>query len=173
MFRSQSRDRSSSPDEKKKKHKKHKKHKSHKRENSDVEQYVKTEKIEEDVIIPGLGTDSPQQSNIPLKTEEQDAPRGDGTSLSIEETNKLRIKLGLKPLDVNGAGGATAGGETKKDDFVHQPPENISSKMKQEKIKEKLKQMKKKREINKKLGKVSFSEKLTLCDFHLFCEINL
>ncbi|VDN26977.1 unnamed protein product [Dibothriocephalus latus] len=74
--------------------------------------------------------------------------------MSIEETNKLRAKLGLAPLDV--------GTEKKPDDgtpqflnsdenFVHVPAKNISEIRRTEQIQEKLKTMREKRELMEKL----------------------
>ncbi|KAM9856492.1 U4/U6.U5 tri-snRNP-associated protein 1 [Aulostomus maculatus] len=71
-------------------------------------------------------------------------------SLSIEETNKLRAKLGLKPLELN---------ENKKELGTKEEPlvaETINPSLiqKQKEIKEKLAAMKEKRLLNQKLGKV-------------------
>lgn len=71
-------------------------------------------------------------------------------SLSIEETNKLRAKLGLKPLDLN---------ENKKELGTKEEPmvaETINPVLikKQKDMKEKLAAMKEKRIMNQKLGKV-------------------
>nr|XP_040234929.2 U4/U6.U5 tri-snRNP-associated protein 1 [Anopheles coluzzii] len=93
---------------------------------------------------------------------------GAGDSLSIEETNKLRAKLGLRPLEV-GSGtksaadtGSKAGepeGSTEKlkDDwgeFYHKPAKNLSEKTKEEKMREKLKERKEKRAIEEKLKRL-------------------
>lgn len=71
-------------------------------------------------------------------------------SLSIEETNKLRAKLGLKPLDLN---------ETKKEVGTKEDPKvaetiNPISIRQQKDMREKLAAMKEKRLLNQKLGKV-------------------
>lgn len=80
-------------------------------------------------------------------------------SLSIEDTNKLRSKLGLKPLDV----GTSANNKNKKDDekkkddlgeFYHKPAENLQKKAEQEKIKAKLAEIREKRILNNKYNKV-------------------
>lgn len=76
------------------------------------------------------------------------------SSLSIEETNKLRAKLGLKPLEVD-TGPREGTTDLYKDDlgeFRHKPAINISEKEKSEKIKEKIKMMKQKREIESSLS---------------------
>ncbi|XP_039254458.2 U4/U6.U5 tri-snRNP-associated protein 1-like [Styela clava] len=77
---------------------------------------------------------------------------GEGDSLSIEETNKLRLKLGLKPLDVGGSSGNAT--ESKKEEFVHAPAEDLWEKKKQDDIREKLRAIKEKRNLNKKMGKI-------------------
>lgn len=71
-------------------------------------------------------------------------------SLSIEETNKLRAKLGLKPLDLN---------ETKKELGTKEEPIvaetiNPAAIKKQKEMRERLAAMKEKRILNQKLGKV-------------------
>ncbi|XP_008314817.1 U4/U6.U5 tri-snRNP-associated protein 1 [Cynoglossus semilaevis] len=71
-------------------------------------------------------------------------------SLSIDETNKLRAKLGLKPLELN---------ETKKELGTKEDPMvattiNPVLIQQQKDIKEKLAAMKEKRLLNQKLGKV-------------------
>lgn len=71
-------------------------------------------------------------------------------SLSIEDTNKLRAKLGLKPLDLN---------ETKKELGTKEEPIvaetiNPAAIQKQKEMREKLAALKEKRILNQKLGKV-------------------
>ncbi|XP_063059230.1 U4/U6.U5 tri-snRNP-associated protein 1 [Engraulis encrasicolus] len=71
-------------------------------------------------------------------------------SLSIEETNKLRAKLGLKPLELN---------EEKKELGTKEDPKvaetiNPITISKQKDMREKLAAMKEKRLLNQKLGKV-------------------
>eukprot|EP00058_Branchiostoma_floridae_P024547 XP_002610037.1 hypothetical protein BRAFLDRAFT_238017 [Branchiostoma floridae] len=73
---------------------------------------------------------------------------GEG-ALSIEETNKLRAKLGLKPLDV-----ADAEDKTENKEDVHAPAINLGEKKKADELREKMKAMREKREMNKKLGKI-------------------
>ncbi|XP_065199824.1 U4/U6.U5 tri-snRNP-associated protein 1 isoform X2 [Planococcus citri] len=82
-------------------------------------------------------------------------------SLSIEETNKIRLKLGLKPLDVSSAKPQendkekkeTFGG-TDMGEFVHKPAENIATKTFNEKLKEKIALKREKRLLEQKLAKV-------------------
>ncbi|CAG9113682.1 unnamed protein product [Plutella xylostella] len=72
-------------------------------------------------------------------------------SLSIEETNRLRAKLGLKPLEA--AEKPTEDGKFKDDlgEFYHAPAANIAQQKKSEKIREKLNERKEKRLIEQKL----------------------
>ncbi|RZF44531.1 hypothetical protein LSTR_LSTR002304 [Laodelphax striatellus] len=84
-------------------------------------------------------------------------------SLSIAETNKLRAKLGLKPLAV---GPAQPVEDAKKKpasqllsgtdmgEFVHRPADNIAAKLKAEKLKAKLAEKKERRAIENKLSRV-------------------
>uniref|UniRef100_A0A182K3N6 U4/U6.U5 tri-snRNP-associated protein 1 n=1 Tax=Anopheles christyi TaxID=43041 RepID=A0A182K3N6_9DIPT len=91
---------------------------------------------------------------------------GAGDTLSIEETNKLRAKLGLRPLEV-GSGSRSSdnskGGEPErstdklKDDwgeFYHKPAKNLSEKTQEEKMREKLKERREKRAIEEKLKRL-------------------
>lgn len=84
------------------------------------------------------------QTDIQPKSASGDA------SLSIEETNKLRAKLGLKPLELN---------ETKNEVGTKEDPKvaetiNPVTIQKQKDMREKLAALKEKRILNKKLGKV-------------------
>lgn len=86
--------------------------------------------------------------------------------MSIEETNKLRAKLGLKPLEVNSGPVEPStsdkaknpeGLSTYKDDwgeFLHKPADDLAEKAEVKKIREKLEQRKEKRKIEEKLLKV-------------------
>lgn len=81
-------------------------------------------------------------------------------SLSIEETNKLRAKLGLKPLEV-GYGDANTSAKKddgkKKDDlgeFYHKPAENWAEKAEREKLRTKFAEHREKRQMQSKLAKV-------------------
>ncbi|XP_068177640.1 U4/U6.U5 tri-snRNP-associated protein 1 [Antennarius striatus] len=107
-----------------------------KAERSSGEPRVKKEKV--DVGYDESNTDTAPQS-----------ASGDA-SLSIEETNKLRAKLGLKPLELN---------ENKKELGTKEEPivaETINPVLiqQQKEIREKLAAMKEKRILNQKLGKV-------------------
>ncbi|XP_047491011.1 U4/U6.U5 tri-snRNP-associated protein 1-like isoform X2 [Penaeus chinensis] len=89
--------------------------------------------------------------------------------LSIEETNKIRAKLGLKPLKVENAVPRTEGdeeegkgddteeqkaGTSTLDEFVHKPAENLAQKLQVEKLREKIALQREKRRIKEKLRKV-------------------
>lgn len=90
-------------------------------------------------------------------------------SLSIEETNKLRAKLGLKPLELN---------ENKKELGTKEEPlvaETINPVLikKQKDMREKLAAMKEKRILNQKLGKVkTLAEDDCLEDIAVWVEKN-
>ncbi|XP_048522458.1 U4/U6.U5 tri-snRNP-associated protein 1 isoform X2 [Dendroctonus ponderosae] len=81
-------------------------------------------------------------------------------SLSIEETNKLRAKLGMKPLDVGTSEASTSASKNsgkKKDDlgeFYHKPAENWAEKAEREKLRTKLAEHKEKRQLHNRLSKV-------------------
>lgn len=93
---------------------------------------------------------------------------GAGDCLSVADTNKLRAKLGLKPLDM---GGTTAGPSSSSDapkksseghtmhkdewgEFFHKPADNIAQKIQAEKLREKFRQKKEMRLQEEKLKKV-------------------
>ena len=107
----------------------------------------------------------------------QDKGHGSDLSLTIEETNRLRAKLGLKPLDVGTRPSAGVKAEHDKgplnlkpgeeegeiiDDFkvtvnqedVHVPAINMGEIKKSQKLKERMAEMRQKRLMNAKLGKV-------------------
>ncbi|XP_002737972.2 U4/U6.U5 tri-snRNP-associated protein 1-like [Saccoglossus kowalevskii] len=78
-----------------------------------------------------------------------------GMSLSIEETNKLRVKLGLKPLEVDGEKkDESAEVPYDKREDVHKPAVNLAQERKREEIRQKMEMIKEKRRINQKLNKV-------------------
>lgn len=90
------------------------------------------------------------------ENENSNAPSSSAESLSIEETNKLRAKIGLKPLDVSTNDKKLSDGKKKDDwgEFYHKPAENWAHKAEREKIKGKLAVCKEKRQLQHKLGKV-------------------
>ncbi|XP_036272429.1 U4/U6.U5 tri-snRNP-associated protein 1 isoform X2 [Pipistrellus kuhlii] len=75
---------------------------------------------------------------------------GDASSLSIEETNKLRAKLGLKPLEVN----AVKKEAGTKEEPVAADIINPMALRQREELREKLAAAKEKRLLNQKLGKI-------------------
>lgn len=88
---------------------------------------------------------------------------GAGDSLSIVETNKLRAKLGLKPLQLDDGASSSSSSKKKtsaqgeplyKDEwgeFVHKPANNISEKLQADKLREKFRQNKEKRALEEKM----------------------
>lgn len=97
----------------------------------------------------------------PPKLDRSPEQSGGGAveSLSIEETNKLRAKLGLKPLEVNdnkGDDDKRKDGKIKDDlgEFYHKPAGHLGVKAQQEKLKQKLAERKEKRKLEAKLSKV-------------------
>lgn len=96
---------------------------------------------------------------------------GAGDCLSVAETNKLRAKLGLKPLDMGGPSASSATATSAEappqksaegysmhtdewGEFYHKPADNIAQKLQAEKLREKFRQKKEKRLLEDKLKKV-------------------
>ncbi|XP_031840673.1 U4/U6.U5 tri-snRNP-associated protein 1 [Nomia melanderi] len=154
--RHRSRSRSYTPErEKSEKHRHHKKHRRKERKDydSDVE-------IVNAPPPPKISKSSHPSTPPPPEISKQRSPsptKGGATqtSLSIEETNKLRAKLGLKPLEVD---------STPKDDpnkikddlgeFYHKPAPDVNEKLRTQKLKEKIGTQKQKRQIEANLSKV-------------------
>ncbi|XP_033733717.1 U4/U6.U5 tri-snRNP-associated protein 1-like [Pecten maximus] len=86
------------------------------------------------------------------KSQPASSSGGGDASLSIEETNRIRAKLGLKPLEVNS--GTSRDGEKKADEDVHKPAISITQEKQTEKLREKMERMKEKRRLNEKLSNV-------------------
>ncbi|KAG8223738.1 hypothetical protein J437_LFUL003103 [Ladona fulva] len=170
------RSRSHSPEKPKEKHRHHKKHhkerkkdKTAKERNGDVhvdKTTLKRESSFEDLSIPPPPKILCTRTPSPPVISAPESSRSDN-SLSIEETNKLRARLGLKPLKLEdgspkkSADGSGEGSQPKVVDggidmgeFVHKPAESISEKVKSEKIKQKIHDRKEKRSIEAKLSKV-------------------
>lgn len=112
---------------------------------------------------------APPAPKISRQTKSRSASpdKGAGDVLSVEETNKLRAKLGLKPLEVgDSAAVAETSDKPKKDaegnllrkdewgEFYHKPAGNIKEKIEAEKIREKIRQRKEKRHLEDKLKRV-------------------
>ncbi|VVC93728.1 unnamed protein product [Leptidea sinapis] len=96
--------------------------------------------------VVGMRRTSVERSVSPIAQ-----PSSNQESLSIEETNKLRAKLGLKPLEVTEK--IADDGKIKDDlgEFYHKPAANITQQKKAEKIRERLEERKEKRKLEKKL----------------------
>ncbi|XP_066597761.1 U4/U6.U5 tri-snRNP-associated protein 1 isoform X2 [Prorops nasuta] len=154
--RHRSRSRSYSPErEKSEKHRHHKKHR--RKERKDYDSDVEIVNVPPP---PKISKSSHLSTPPPPEISKQHSPSpakggASQTSLSIEETNRLRAKLGLKPLEVD---------NTSKDDpnkikddlgeFYHKPAPNANEKLKTEKLKEKVGLQKQKRQIEATLSKV-------------------
>lgn len=84
-------------------------------------------------------------------------------TMSIEETNKLRAKLGLKPLQVDDGGDDDKKGANDNNEiFVR--TENISEKKEAEAFRDKLRSLRDKQRIKEKYGKVSHRDSALLLD---------
>lgn len=111
----------------------------------------------------------------PIITQRSRSPspipeNGAGDCLSIADTNKVRAKLGLKPLEVDSSTTASSGTNVakKKDsdgnvmrkdewgEFYHKPADNLAEKIQAEKLREKFRQKKEKRLLEEKLKKVIY-----------------
>ncbi|KAG7154951.1 U4/U6.U5 tri-snRNP-associated protein 1-like [Homarus americanus] len=108
-----------------------------------------------------------KRSPSPPSTLFQGGGGGGDVSLSIDETNKIRAKLGLKPLKVDsmpikedddqGADGEDReekSASSKLDEFVHKPAESITQKLQVEKLREKIAAQREKRRIKERFQKV-------------------
>lgn len=74
------------------------------------------------------------------------------TSISIEETNRIRAKLGLKPLETGEKNSTDEPSSDKKD--IHVPAENLREKKATEELRRKLDERREKRKIEQKLAQV-------------------
>ncbi|XP_064483898.1 U4/U6.U5 tri-snRNP-associated protein 1-like [Ornithodoros turicata] len=102
---------------------------------------------------------SPPGRSKPDSPESEDEARGEKLSLSVDDTNKLRAKLGLKPLQVDsgsipGLGDAPPGDvdeeQTEKRKEVFIKTENIQDKLQVEKLREKIAANREKRKFQKR-----------------------
>lgn len=130
--------------------------------------------IETTHTIIVLGSDVievPIAPPAPIITRQSRSPspipeNGAGDCLSISETNKLRAKLGLKPLEIESSTSAGTNDPQKKDsdgnqmhkdewgEFYHKPADNLAEKIQAEKLREKFRQKKEKRLLEEKLKTV-------------------
>ncbi|XP_076232011.1 U4/U6.U5 tri-snRNP-associated protein 1 [Calliopsis andreniformis] len=154
--RHRSRSRSYTPErEKSEKHRHHKKHRRKERKDYDSDVEIVTAPPP-----PKISKSSHPSTPPPPEISKQRSPSpnkggGSQTSLSIEETNKLRAKLGLKPLEVDSA--PKDDPNKIKDDlgeFYHKPAPDVNEKLKTQKLKEKIGIQKQKRQIEANLSKV-------------------
>ncbi|KZC11927.1 PREDICTED: U4/U6.U5 tri-snRNP-associated protein 1 [Dufourea novaeangliae] len=154
--RHRSRSRSYTPErEKSEKHRHHKKHRRKERKDYDSDVEI-VNAPPPPKISKSLHPSTPPPPEISKQRSPSPSKGGAAqTSLSIEETNKLRAKLGLKPLEVD---------STSKDDpnkikddlgeFYHKPAPDVNEKLKTQKLKEKISTQKQKRQIEANLAKV-------------------
>lgn len=94
-----------------------------------------------------------------VKREGEETPSGSKQEeLSIEETNKLRISLGLKPLEVDGVSGGRSSSDSKvapmKTEEVFVKTENISDRLEAEKMREKVQVQREKRILQSQLRSI-------------------
>uniref|UniRef100_A0A4W4DX03 Uncharacterized protein n=1 Tax=Electrophorus electricus TaxID=8005 RepID=A0A4W4DX03_ELEEL len=131
-------------------HREHKKHR-HKDRERDKERDGNREK-EKRKRSRSSGETRIKKERVDPGYEENDGPKsasGDA-SLSIEETNKLRAKLGLKPLELNENKKELG---TKEEPLLAEAINPVHIKQQNE-MREKLAALKEKRLLNQKLGKV-------------------
>lgn len=99
------------------------------------------------------------------KSPSPNPDNGAGDVLSIQETNKLRAKLGMKPLELDSKDTSSSskpekdaeGNQMHKDEwgeFYHKPATNLSQKLEAEKLREKFRQNKEKRALDQKLKRL-------------------
>ncbi|XP_072379516.1 U4/U6.U5 tri-snRNP-associated protein 1 [Diabrotica undecimpunctata] len=118
--------------------------------------------IIEDASPPRVPEPAPKKTSHPEPTSHSSGNQH-VESLSIEETNKLRAKLGLKPLDVGTSSINSNNAKSSKDkellkddlgEFYHKPAENLVEKAQQDKIRAKLQEIREKRQMHNKLSSV-------------------
>ncbi|KAK5645554.1 hypothetical protein RI129_006854 [Pyrocoelia pectoralis] len=132
-----------------KKHRHHRRHKERKREKQKYEY-----ESEDSDVVEVIPVEDPSESPPPPP---EISGGGSVESLSIKETNKLRAKLGLKPLQVEGSKSDKQDDGKRKDDlgeFYHKPAHSLTEKNKQEKLRSKLSDHREKRTFDSKLSKV-------------------
>ncbi|XP_043482141.1 U4/U6.U5 tri-snRNP-associated protein 1 isoform X1 [Leptopilina heterotoma] len=137
----------------KERHRHHKKHKKKERKDYDSDIEIVSAPPPPKISKAHLSTPPPPD----ISKEKSLSPKSGGSqlSLSIEETNKLRAKLGLAPLDVQEQSKSDL--NVFKDDlgeFHHKPAPNKKDEARAKKIKEKLNTWREKRKIETKLSKV-------------------
>merc|ERR1712050_16018 len=111
--------------------------------------------FESDCLTDKLIMSDNESSAKRPKMEEKEEEKG-AENMSIEETNKLRAKLGLAPLEINNDQKAEDGSIMGNDGtaFHHVPAESITAKKKSDKLRSKIEDRRKQREIKSKLSKI-------------------
>ncbi|XP_040265769.1 U4/U6.U5 tri-snRNP-associated protein 1 [Bufo bufo] len=137
----------------------HREHKKHKHKERERERRKRSREREKTRDRDGRSRSSKDADSRKIKKEKADpdyeqspAPKSSGgdSSLTIEETNKLRAKLGLKPLELHVS--KTECGT--KEDPVAAAIINPLILRQQQELREKLAAAKEKRMLNQKLGKI-------------------
>ncbi|KAI5633167.1 SART-1 family domain-containing protein [Phthorimaea operculella] len=144
------RSRSRSPlDGEERERKRHKKHKDRKKDRS-PDDSVALARGHRVATAPATSYER-ERENSPQTAAAPASSGGAQESLSIEETNRLRAKLGLKPLEVTEA--PAEDGKFKDDlgEFYHKPAANLAQQAKTDKIKQKLEERREKRKLEQKL----------------------
>ncbi|XP_012266756.2 U4/U6.U5 tri-snRNP-associated protein 1 [Athalia rosae] len=142
--------------EKAEKHRHHKKHKRRERKDQESDVEIVSAPPPPKISRPSHALTPPPPPEISRQRSPSPSKGGAAqTSLSIEETNKLRAKLGLKPLETSHVS-ADDPHKIKDDlgEFYHKPAPNANDKVKTQKIKEKLTTQKERRQIESNLSKV-------------------
>ncbi|KAL4149294.1 hypothetical protein QTP88_003273 [Uroleucon formosanum] len=142
------------------KHKKHKKH--HKKKEKPKDKHTKYHSSDDDVIfVPPPPKISRSEVRTPPPPSLTPPPppsiSSAADSLSIDETNKIRAKLGLKPLQMDNKettksrddGLEVIAGD--EGEFVHKPALSLTEKNKSDKIKARIAEKKEKRMIENKI----------------------
>lgn len=129
--------------------------------NRDTRDKDRPKKIKEDRDLHGDRENKEDHGKTPKEHSSGKAPQvtasnTNETSISIEETNRIRAELGLKPLDLGddatGDAGNSESATEKKD--VHVPAENIGTKKKTEELKRKIDERRERRKIEQGLTSI-------------------
>lgn len=141
---------------KEKKHRHHRKHHKDRKREKLKHDYESDDSDVVEIISPEPTRVSTPPPPLINRQKSPEFSGGAVESLSIEETNKLRAKLGLKPLQVEDKSAKRDDGKRKDDlgEFYHKPAHSLTVKAQQEKIRSKLSDYKEKRKIDCKLSKV-------------------
>lgn len=141
--------------EKSEKHRHHKKHRRKERKDYDSDVEIVTAPPPPKISKSAHPSTPPPPEISKLRSPSPVKGGATQTSLSIEETNKLRAKLGLRPLEVDNV--SKDDPNKIKDDlgeFYHKPAPNVNEKLRTQKLKEKISTQKQKRQMEADLAKV-------------------